>query len=499
MSIRSAVTTPRRSAVIGALAVAALVAGCGADPADPGAATDGPTSAPGDVVARCAEPPFGDTAGPNPDDGDSNAASAAAASHGDLFAGVWWDGAAQEFVFTAVDVDRAATVLAGELDPAVAHRVELVAHSDQELAAIQARVPELGLEASSGRRVWDAIVEIDLPILDDASLDAVLRVFAGDLDAICVTGADPATVPPEGPQPTEGDGWRLLADQQGRGVPYTVHVAVNAAEYESLWASLALDGEPMAVDFDREIVVHFGVVYSGSCPEIRLDDVVIDVDAATVDPEVVRLGGDRMCTDDANPRAYLVAIARDHLPAVPFTVGLGITTTCLVCETVTVDDLRGSDAPVAQLSHGDLWQVLGAVALQRVGIDNSFGGDDVFTDVMVVDTLGRADADGFVDDAGGRALTDDERNAITAALAPRRVQFVTAAEARSFEEAHMTGPVAGTGVLTLAEPRVIDGQVTVTSSVWCGGLCATGGAHVVERVADGSWVVTGVTGPQWIS
>jgi hypothetical protein len=53
--------------------------------------------------------------------------------------------------------------------------------------------------------------------------------------------------------------------------------------------------------------------------------------------------------------------------------------------------------------------------------------------------------------------------------------------------------------LTIAQPEVRDGEVTVTTGLFCGSLCGTGGAHAVHRGADGLWAVTGPVGPQWIS
>ena len=142
--------------------------------------------------------------------------------------------------------------------------------------------------------------------------------------------SDPVDVPADGSQPTVEDGWRFLADQL-RGEPYTAHVAVNAAEYEALWVSLAMDGGAPLVDFGTEIVVQFGAVYGSSCPEIRLDDVRID--SATVSAHIALLGDHDECTADAVPRSFVVAVDRSRLPAVPFTVGLSAG--CWTCESVT--------------------------------------------------------------------------------------------------------------------------------------------------------------------
>ena len=314
----------------------------------------------------------------------------------DQAAGYWWDGRAEQFVVVAVDPAATAAAIARGLaietgDDAPV-RVESGVRNATDLAALQDRVSELapyGITPSSGRRVWDGTVEIGLEFLDDPSLAAVREVFAGDLDAICVTGADPDDVPPDGPQPTEGDGWRLLHDETG-GESYAADVAVSQDEYEVLWATSGLAGSAPEVDFGEEIVIRFGATYSGSCPEIRLDDVVVDRAGGTVTADVVVLGGNRDCTADDNPRSYVVAMSRDGLPAVPFTVSPY--PDCEWCRIAKVDDLdpvgNGGDAPTTSgdLSERDLAAVLAATAVHRVNVDNSFGGGSPFDRVDVIET-----------------------------------------------------------------------------------------------------------------
>ncbi|HSM65653.1 MAG TPA: hypothetical protein VK860_05050 [Ilumatobacteraceae bacterium] len=288
------------------------------------------------TVVVCAAPPFGDVRS-SPPPAMVELVGPWVDARPDLFAGVWWDGATGEFVFPAVVVEDAETRIAADLPDELAFRVERAPRNADDLEALQRRAGELsrfGIQPSTSRRVWDATVEIGLEILDEPSIDAVRTVFAGELDGICVTGADPADVPPPGPQPTAGEGWRLLADQAGRGEPYTVAMAVDEAGYDTLWTTLALAGEAPPVDFAGEIVVHFGAVYSGSCPEIRLDEVQIDAEAAIVAADIVQLGGNRICTSDANPRAYLVALDRSALPETPFT--LLVDADCIDCGRLTV-------------------------------------------------------------------------------------------------------------------------------------------------------------------
>jgi hypothetical protein len=201
-----------------------------------------------------------------------------------------------------------------------------------------------------------------------------------------------------------------------------------------------------------------------------------------------------VCTLDARPRAYLVAVSRDRLPAEPFTVTAE--PDCGVCEDAVVADLLGGVDPLAQLSEIDRWQILGAAAARRVLGDNSFGGQPPFTAVEVVELLGRAGPDdGSVQfDGDAVPLTEAERHAISDALAPLPVVFVPAGQPLP-DDAH----APSTPRLTIAQPVVSDGAVTVTTGLFCGSLCGIGGAHAFGRAADGTWVVTGAVGPQWIS
>ncbi len=485
------------------MAAVMLVVACG-DPAsvssnegitvvatDPGAVVSVPDSQSVvqlNGIQLCTDAPFSGSPGSaQPSEDVATLVNSWVDAHPKLFAGMWWDSSAGQFVLASVDVEQSSTLIAQEPPGDLVYRVEPVAHSASQLAVLQQRVgtlAEYGIEASSGQRVWDALLEIDLPILDQPSVDAVRQVFDGELDGICVTGADPATVPPDGPQPTSGDGWRLLADQTQRGEPYSVHVAVSAAEYESLWASLALDGHPPPVDFATEIVVHFGAVYGSSCPEIRLDDLHFDFDRSLVTAAVVQLGGARACTADANSRAYVVAVDKSQLPAVPFVVSLQ--PDCAYCSHREINTLDGTQSPVPSLSEGDRAQILAAASIARLKT-----GVPVFNTLDVIDVVGHATPEAFIDFDGGVPLTEAERNSIAQALGSVSVRFVPVPV---FEE---LVPADGYAVLSLAEPAVVDGRLTITTALWCASLCGTGGANAVERLDGATWTVADPVGLQW--
>lgn len=198
-----------------------------------------------------------------------------------------------------------------------ATRVVGAARSEEELAEVQAVVvaylDDLGVRyAGTGSFGLQNVVRVDLEVLDPELIAGLAAAVSPG--TVCVTGADPDDVVPEGPQPQAGDGWRLLADEPGIGMAYATGAATDQAGYEALWVEIGLPGEPPAVDFATEVVLWLGPAVSGSCPEIRLDDVVLDDATATVRPEIVLIGGNRSCTGDANPHAYVVAYERSRLP-----------------------------------------------------------------------------------------------------------------------------------------------------------------------------------------
>lgn len=193
-----------------------------------------------------------------------------------------------------------------------------------ELEQLQRRISdELGptFGPSSWISVQQGVVGIGVGVLTDERLAAINEGF-GD-QPICVEGTDPADAPAAGPQVPEGDGWRLLADEQGVGQPYRTGIASDPASYRQLWAVVGLPGDPPAVDFESEVVIWFGAVYGSSCPDLRLDDVVVDRDRELVYAEIVMVDPPSACTADANPRAYVVAVNRSKLPSGPFAIQLG--------------------------------------------------------------------------------------------------------------------------------------------------------------------------------
>lgn len=322
---------------VSGLLVGALLTSCGV-------ATGAGTSPNRDAVAICTPSP---ATGPEVRPDTPTDFAVWVGQQPDLFAGVWWDSVSGDYVFAATDPEQARTLIEQVFPADQTFRVDEVPRGASALRALQEHVLNIitaeGV-VSSAFREWDGRIEIDLGVLDPAAIAAVEREFADELDAVCVTGVDPASIAQPGPQPRSGPGWRLLADPIDAGHPYSVDVALNDIEYQALWASLAQAGDQPAVDFTSEIVVRFTVGVVATCPEWRLDGVVVDTQRSVIGPEIVSVNGIPTCTalGEPRPRSYLLALEKTSLPAVPFVVSLSgemppgsNTADCRDCERVT--------------------------------------------------------------------------------------------------------------------------------------------------------------------
>jgi len=215
------------------------------------------------------------------------------------------------------------------------------------------------------RRISDALPE-DMDASNMFETRGVVAVWVGRLtperiaiaeqaigdDPACLEGRDPATTPAPGPQQTEGDGWVYLAVVDSTMAERPT-IAADANSLDQLWEHLGVAGTPPSVDFGTHIVVGFPVRYSGSCPETRFDDVVIDGDL--VYPVISQLSTTQVCTADANPRTYLVAVERGRLPEPPFRITYQKGT---VLEVQVTADLR---PPGSIPAEGELADVTGTL------------------------------------------------------------------------------------------------------------------------------------------
>lgn len=150
------------------------------------------------------------------------------------------------------------------------------------------------------------------------------------LAAIVVVGCSPGfdgSDPGEWSNRTSGDGWRLLANGRvDADEAYLVRAATDEAGYAGIWRELTLAGSAPPADLSEEVVVSFAQGIGSSCPELRLDDVMIDdgeVSAAMSDPIVDEFGSPRACTADlVGAVVFVVALQRDAVPADGFVLWL---------------------------------------------------------------------------------------------------------------------------------------------------------------------------------
>lgn len=192
-----------------------------------------------------------------------------------------------------------------------------------DLLALQTQVHELlgqfTHELGSGVADNKGVVEVQVAVLTGEIREAMNEHFAGQ--PVCLDGGDPSDFPEPGPQPEVGEGWRLLVNEPQVGEAYRTGIATDPESLRGLWAAIGLDTPLPEVDFDTEVVIWFGAVYGSSCPDLRLDDVIVDGDL--VHALIVLATPHLACTDDANPLAFVVAVDREKLPEGPFAIQLG--------------------------------------------------------------------------------------------------------------------------------------------------------------------------------
>lgn len=267
----------------------------------------------------------------------------------DTFAGTWIDNVAGG-VFTVAfteAVDERRRELEAALPPGTLIEVVEGKRSLADLEAIQEQIDASRLvgEVVDGTGIFVdvQVVSVLLRVVDAASVAALEEAVGPEsMAGVCVEGRTAEELDPEGPQLEDGEGWRLLGDGTS-GPVYATLVATDASGYEGLWDAAGFDEERPEADLDAEVVILFGPAVSGSCPQIRLDDVVIDVEDGVVHADFAHPGAPAACTDDANPHAYVVAVQRDALPPSPFTVQLFEDVACTGCEGTEPDEVTEVD------------------------------------------------------------------------------------------------------------------------------------------------------------
>jgi hypothetical protein len=322
---------PVSRSIAALLAFIAIVAACAAPGPDPSVPPDGVVPAPvGAGIPRCEDVPT--ISAPADAYRDSPVyvgnempveAVRAWAVRQPGYADIWIDRDHNGWITVAFSQDAAARQADLEREfPGVGVVAVQVDRSNAELEALQRRVHEvLPPDVAGGSAVLttQGVVMIGAGVLTPARIAIIESQFAGQ--PVCLEGSDPADVPAPGPQQPAGDGWRLLATEP-TGQPYRTGIAWDAAALAELWAQAGISADVPPVDFQTEVVIWFGAVVSGSCPDVRLDDVVIDGGRRLIHAEIVLVDPPMACTSDANPRAYLVAVPRSRLPAPTFAIQL---------------------------------------------------------------------------------------------------------------------------------------------------------------------------------
>lgn len=267
------------------------------------------------------------THGDAPSDEPAQAIQAYGDMYPDEFAGVYFDrenGGRLVARFTR-DVDlhqQALDALLGSADRVLVQSaefteatlgaiVESVGGSYQQLA-------EQGIDLiSAGVDVIHNRVDVQAKS-DDPNAEHTLLAY-GPPGAI-VVDLYPADKP--WTQPTEGPGWRLLGAFD-TDLPYTVAIVVDHPGLGTEWERYQLPGDPPSWDPSREVVIILSDGIGSSCPELRLDAVVMDSDARLVHGEFSDPYTPRACTADlAGGKTFVVAVAVDLLPPSPFTLRL---------------------------------------------------------------------------------------------------------------------------------------------------------------------------------
>lgn len=248
-------------------------------------------------------------------------------AHPDEFAGVYFDqenGGRLVARFTGnVDThQRALDSLLGSPDRVVVLHAAFTSASLQGIAdSVVANYKKLAAQGialmTAGMDVINNNVALEAKS-DEPRAESILKAYGPP--GTVVVHLYPADKP--WTQPTEGPGWRLLGVFD-TDLPYTVAIAVDGAQLATEWQRYGLPNDPPAWEPSREAVIILSDGIGSSCPELRLDGVVMDADARLVHGELSDPYSPRGCTADlAGGKTFVLAVARDQLPASPFTLRL---------------------------------------------------------------------------------------------------------------------------------------------------------------------------------
>jgi len=170
----------------------------------------------------------------------------------------------------------------------------------------------------------------------------------------------------------------------------------------------------------------------------------------------------------------------------------------LTIATVLAISLLTASCGASSPSANDTAPVMAASLYQLVTVDNTFGGSPPpFTTYLIQTSTDPYAGTGTESANPRRALTQDERDAIEAAIEPLgTVQWVD--DPTEYQTSDLMPTVEGAAILGVGEPVFDSKGALVPVSLWCGGLCGTWFTYRLEDMSQG-WEVTGVEGPRAIS
>ena len=294
-------------------------------------------------TAACAAPQLGsdaspslsqsalvqDSAGPyTPSEEQARSVEVYGDAHPDEFAGVYFDNAhgGQLVARFTGHLERHQQALDALLGSPGLVQVQAAAYTQ---AALQMIVDAIG---SHFRQLADQHIQLLTASVDIIHNDVEVEAKSDDPTAKLTLQAygQPGTVvvklyAADKPwtQPTHGPGWRLVGGPYDTDLPYTVAVAMDPPQLVTQWHRYGLPGNPPAWDPSRELVVILSEGIDSSCPELRLDAIVMDTNARLVYGQFSDPLAPRTCTADlVGAKTFVVALARDKLPASPFTLRL---------------------------------------------------------------------------------------------------------------------------------------------------------------------------------
>jgi hypothetical protein len=145
--------------------------------------------------------------------------------------------------------------------------------------------------------------------------------------------------------------------------------------------------------------------------------------------------------------------------------------------------------------------IYAAAIRQLYTVDHTFGQPPNWPTVYVIsttdDNIGTLTGEG----SDPRTLSSETQQAITEALSdlPTEIVWIGDRSEAPISDQNGTVDYGDAIIITLGNIHPQDdGSVQLPASLYCGMLCATGMTYVLEQT-DGTWQVTGTTGPVWIS